>query len=175
MDNKSKHYIERDTSALTKWAIMIPTLHICVGLFFYWTYQRQRFEIETFRTMVSAYYFMATFLLLIGYYRQLRDLRIFIIWSIIALAQLLGYYMTKDITSFKVFRGTSVDNLKSLIIMLIIFQVCRQISLALTKDEFIVTFRRFSDHDEDDKRKITWVDAVLSITVYLVTIFGNVV
>jgi ABC-type transport system involved in cytochrome c biogenesis permease subunit len=175
MDNRNKYYLDTDSSALTKWAILIPTLHLCVGLFFYWTYQRQYFEIGTFKTLVSAYYFMTTFFLLIGYYRQLRDLRIFIIWTIIGLGQLLAYYLTKDIAEFKMFRGTSVDMLRSQIIMLTIFQICRQISLALTKDEFIVTYKRFSKHDEDDGRKITWVDTVLSMTVYLVTIFGNVV
>lgn len=171
LERRKKHS-NTDHLPLTKWSVIIPAIHLTIGLFFIMTYRRSLLEIETYKKLLSSYYFMTTFLLPIMYYRQLRDFKIYTIWIVVAIIQVVAYYLTRDNYDFRTFRGTSVDPLKAMLVMLMAFQVIRQLSLAWTKKEFIAMHKGSKWFDKDDNRHMTWVDVLFSFILYGLIIWG---
>jgi hypothetical protein len=167
-EGKNKHGDKSD-NWITGWNIRLPILHAIIGILFVVFYREHVLNIKTYGSLISGYYFFSTAFLLLAY-KQLRDWRIFGVWFVIGIIQLIVYYYVKYIDDFEMARGTHVDYLKSLFFMLVAFQILRQLSLKLTDNEFIFFARSGTFFEED--RQVNWVDRVISITLFAVCVFS---
>ncbi|WP_223857414.1 GNAT family N-acetyltransferase [Sphingobacterium micropteri] len=61
--------------------------------------------------------------------------------------------------------GNNLASLKTLLVMLLSFQFFRQLFKKLTPWELIITAKRFSSYDLDDKRKLIWLDYLFSFII----------
>ncbi len=154
--------------------ISILAIHILICIFFWKAYSNDLIEKETLKTWTMFYFFITTFLLMVAYYRQLRNYKVYILWLLVGIGQFIVYMVTKDNPDFMMFRGSSLTPLRALLIMLVTLQLFRQFYMLLTPWELIITYRRFTWHDTDDNRKMIWLDVVFSIIIYAVTILSCV-
>jgi hypothetical protein len=80
--------------------------------------------------------FIPLILLFIGYV-QLRDIKIYTFWLLLAIVMLLFYFQFKDFESLQMKRGSALRSFKSLLVFLILFQISRQLFIKVTGREYI--------------------------------------
>lgn len=167
-----KFYIDFKNSHLKVGHIFILVIHVLICIFFWKAYSNQFIDKEKLKTGTMFYFFMTTFLLMAGYYRQLRNYKVYILWLIVGIGQYIVYVATKDNPDFMMFRGSSLTPMRALLFMLLTLQLFRQLYMLLTPWDLIITYRRFTCHDTEDNRKMIWLDVVFSIIIYGVTILA---
>src|SRR6185369_11940902 len=105
--------------------ITVLTIYILLSLFFWLVYKQELIAKDILRTLVPFYYFTSAFLLLVGYYRQLRNYKVYILWLVIGAVQFAVYVMVKENPDFMMYRGTNLTSMRMLFIMLLSFQLFR--------------------------------------------------
>ena len=140
-------------------------IHLLICLFLWTIYKYDLIEIGKVKTLTNFYFFMIPLLLIGLMFRNLRDTRFYIIWTIVGLIQLFIFFLVKDNPDFYFPRGTAFDGLKALLPVLIMFQILRQISLRVYKREMVISIRqyRMSWYEEEESRNMTWIEVLFSM------------
>ena len=92
----------------------------------------------------------------------------YLIWVGFALVHLYFYLQLKDVNSLQNFQGHAAQGLASTLILLVLFQVLRYISLKTQGQELVCPSRSLTDFF--DNRIITGIDFLLFI-VYIAACF----
>lgn len=144
------------------------TIHLLICLFLWTIYEYGLIEIGKVKALTNFYFFMIPLLLIGLLFRNLRNTRFYIIWTIVGLIQLFIYFLVKDNPEFYFPRGTAFDGLKALLPVLIMFQILRQISLKVYKREMIISIRhyRMSWYEEEEKRNMTLIEVLFSLILF---------
>jgi hypothetical protein len=117
-----------------------------------------------FKTVLFLYTFGTHFFLYLFNYRSLRNLTVYLIWILFGVIQLIAYFHLKDDSSLKMINGHAARGLRDTIILLIVFQVLRIISLNVQHQELVSPSR--GGIDLYDERQVNWFDNLLFI-VYM--------
>lgn len=165
LDNSSRMRIitNRFKFDLVEWISMI--VHCLICLFFWTSYRFDLIPVSAIKIWTNGYFFILPLILIGLLFRNLRNVKYFIVWTIIGLIQLLVYFVIKDNPDFLFPRGTGLSGLKSLLPVLIIFQILRQISLKVYNREMIISIRHFrmTMYEEEDNRDMTWIEVLFSL------------
>ncbi|MBQ20935.1 MAG: hypothetical protein CMD31_09285 [Flavobacteriales bacterium] len=163
-------------------------LTIFVGLFIITSYNLRLIEQDKLTLFLLLYSFGVTISLLV--FETLVDLennRIFYIWFAIGLAQFLIYLLTKDNMNFKIYRSpnfetnnfinqyisdTTTTSLKTLFCFLISYKIFNSIMKKMTGNYLLNTYRQMSWSHDTIKRKISGLDVVFNILLYVVIIIS---
>jgi len=127
-------------------------------------------------------------LLLAAFFQDLRNPRYFRIWFGIAIIQFVITLITfrnpifiiapnNESASFMLsendFVLSSTESLKSLIFFLMAYQVLRRVYLRFTGLELTNTYAMSTWYNPRDERRITTLDVLMNLSLYLVIIIGN--
>jgi len=127
-------------------------------------------------------------LLLAAFFQDLRNPRYFLIWFVIAIIQFVITLITfrnpifiiapnNESVSFMLsendFVLSSTESLKSLIFFLMAYQVLRRVYLRFTGLELTNTYALSTWYNPRDERRITTLDVLMNLSLYLVIIIGN--
>jgi len=156
-----------DVISLTGHSIICLLLWVC--------YNFNLVPLEIIKSCTFVYFFILPLILISLLFRNLRNLKYYSFWIIIGLIQLLIYYCSKDNHDFFLARGTGLVSLKVLLPVLIMFQLLRQISLKVYKQEMIISIRhyRMNFYEEEEKRNMTWMEVLFSLILFATTIIFN--
>lgn len=91
-------------------------------------------NIDTFALAVGL---LIPFSLLFFCYKQLRDIKFYVVWFILGIGMLLFYYYFKDVASLQMKRGSALRSFKSLFVFLVLFQLSRIIFIKVTGREYV--------------------------------------
>jgi hypothetical protein len=152
------------------WLSLIIHVLICLTLWFSYTYEL--FCIDFIKKTTNGYFFVLPIILLGVFYRNLRNLKYYVFWTIIGIIQVIVYFIARDNPDFLFPRMTGLNSLKALLPVLIIFQILRQMSLKVYKREIIISLHhRISMYEEEEKRKMTWMEVLFSLILLASSIF----
>src|SRR5690606_11839678 len=91
--------------------------------------------------------------------------KVYLLWLIGGIIQFVVYFIAKDNSDFQEVNGNNLAPLKTLLVMRLSYQFFRQLFKILTPWELIITAKRFSSYDLDDKRKLIWLDYLFSFII----------
>jgi hypothetical protein len=162
---------------LTKTETIIVFVHVLVSLAFWTIYKFDLIPTQDLKGWISGYYFLVPFALVGLFFRNLRSFKFYLTWLTISIGQLLVYFMVDGLTEFSYPRGTAFSGLKALLPTLVLFQLFRMIVLRTQGRELIITMRRgrFTMWEEEDNRKMTWIEVVFSLLLMGIIVTFNVV
>lgn len=101
-------------------------------------------------------------------YKSLRNFKVYLFWLTIGLLHLCLYFILKENASLISFHSNTVIGLRNTIILIILFQLLRLISLRAQNQELVCVGR--SKTDIYDNREYTRIDVVL-YTIYIAATF----
>ena len=127
----------------------------------------------TNRTLLLFYTLGTQLLLYLLNYKSLRNLSVFFIWIFISLLHLFAYLQLKDNPELQNVRGHAAMGLRNTIILLLLYQILRIISLKTQRQELVAPTRGGTT-DIFEGRKLTIVDYVLFVIYYATTFILNV-
>jgi hypothetical protein len=153
------------------------TVHLLICLFLWVCYNYDLVPLGKIKSWTHAYFFILPLILIGLLFRNLRNLKYYWIWMIIGLIQLIIYHYAKDNFDFFFARGTGLLGLKALLPVLIIFQLLRQISLKVYKQEMIISIRQFrmTFYEEEENRNMTWIEVIFSMILFATSIIFSTV
>lgn len=97
---------------------------------------------------------------------RLRNFAFYIVWVIIGAGQLVIYSYLKDNADFSYWRGDAFSGFKALLPALLVFQLLRVPLFKIQGREFIVVMsHKYSMWDEDEKRKLTWLEVIFTMLI----------
>jgi hypothetical protein len=155
--------------------VITLTGHSVICLLLWICYNFQLVSLKIIKSCIFDYFLILPFILIFLLFRNLRNIKFYFFWFIFGLLQLLVYYNAKDNTDFFFARGTGLVSLKILLPVLIMFQILRQISLIVYKQEMILSLRHFrmSFYEEEENRNMTWMEVLFSLILYATAIIFN--
>ena len=121
---------------------------------------------------------------------DLNENRIFYIWLAIGLIEFCIYILTKDNMNFKIYRNPNIDpnsffskyvsdtttsSLKTLLFFLITYKIFNTLMKKLTGNYLINTYRQRSWSHDIIKRKISGLDVVFNILLWIVIIISALI
>ena len=111
---------------------------------------------------------------LYGFYAErLSEFWVFSVWTLIAIAQIVIYFLNYKNTNFNnAIGGTYLTSLFYLPLLLVIFSILRLIFKLIFKKEIIINLRRYSIGEMVDGRKVNWMDTFFSVVGMALIIFG---
>lgn len=153
--------------------ISIILLHLLISLFFWVSYKEKLMPIDQLKSWVSGYYFGLPMLLIGIFFRHLRKTYFFLIWIVIGIVHLYLFFIVRDNQDFFYYRGTGFDGLKSLLPVLILFQIFRQNLKKKYKLELIISMRKYRNswYEDDEHRNLLMIEVVYSIILTAATVF----
>ncbi len=128
---------------------------------------------NTNRTMLLFYTLGTQLLLYLLNYKSLRNLTVYLIWIVIALAHLFFYFQLNDSPELQNVRGHAATGLRNTIIVLLLYQVLRIVSVNTQKQELVAPTRGGTT-DIFEGRKLTLIDYLLFVVYFATTIILNV-
>lgn len=150
----------------------------------YLTFRMRILPRELINILIFFYGFGTAFGLLALYIRELRNNLNYLIWLGIGIIQFLVFYSCQDNMYFNMrnystqsdwvsfadrINSLSTSSLKATIFVLIGIKIFDLLSQKLTGKKLIGTYRRFTWYSIEDKRKISWLDIVFNLILYLIT------
>jgi hypothetical protein len=125
------------------------------------------------RTLLLFYTLGTQLLLYLLNYKSLRNLTVYIVWIVIASAHLLFYFHLKDNPELQNVHSHAATGLRNTIILLLLYQILRVISLNTQRQELVAPTRGGTTDIFED-RKLTFIDYVLFVVYFATTIILNV-
>ncbi|MES2590074.1 MAG: hypothetical protein V4622_13930 [Bacteroidota bacterium] len=113
---------------------------------------------KTINQLIQFASFLVPIILFITYFKRLRVLKVFLIWLAIALLQIVVLFPFKNLVEFKAERGSYLDSIFNLLIMLVMLFVFRTIYFFCFKQELII-ITRFIDRE----REVNAVDYIFTM------------
>ena len=102
-------------------------------------------------------------------YKSLRNFSVFILWLAIGLVHFVFYMQLRLDSSLEMAKGHSATGLRNTVILLILFQALRILSLNVQKQEFVAVSR--GRYDLFDERKLNILDVAIFI-IYFASSMG---
>ena len=156
---------------LTKWEKITIISYLCLtGILIYFFLCIN--SDSSNRALLLFYTLGTQFFLYLLNYGSLRNLTVYLIWTMFSLGHLYLYYQLKDNPGLQNFRGHAATGLRNTIICLLLFQLLRVISIKTQKKELVAPSKG-SRTDVHDGRRITIVDYVLFVVYLGTTIYLN--
>ena len=124
---------------------------------------------ETQNHCLYFYAFFTQLFLYGGFYKAMRNLKVYILFLIIGILHLFLYYLLKENAALIGLDNTKVIPLRNTVILLFLFQFLRYISLRTQKQE-LVSIRRYGKRDIFNERETTRIDSILYI-IYITSTF----
>lgn len=153
---------------LTRWdkiTIAIYSL-LTAGLWYYFVNTP---EYSHKRVVLYVYAFW-THLMLYGFnYKSLRNLAVYLIWFAFAFLHLFVYFQLRGNPMLQSFDSDAATGLRNTIVLLLLFQVLRYVSIRIQGQELVCPSR--SGTDLFDGRKFTFTDFIL-FAVYIGSVFA---
>lgn len=154
-----------------KWTIGLYLL-LTVGLSFILV---NEINVDTKATTIFIYALGTQLILYTFCYKSLRNLTVFVIWTLFGILHLFFYFKLKDDVTLQMFTGYSIIPLRNTIPLLIFYQLLRLVSIKIQGQELVVP-NKISRMDMFKERQPTWVDFLLLLsfwtTAILLTHFG---
>ena len=160
----STYYFEK-LNPFDKWTLGLYTI-LTLGLSFFFA---NELNVDTKAGAVFMYGLGTHLTLYMFCYKSLRNLTVFIIWTLFGLLHLLVYIKLKDEIALQMFKGYSITPLRNTIPLLIFYQILRFVSLKTRGQELVVP-NRISRTDMFNERQPTWIDFIYLIIFWTVSI-----
>ncbi|MDX9697337.1 MAG: hypothetical protein RBT49_16215 [Bacteroidales bacterium] len=144
---------------------ILVSIHLFVGLAFWTIYNLDLTSGTNIKYWVFVYYFLVPLALVGLFFRNLRNFKLYLIWIVIGVIQLIIYNSVKDIPDFQFLMGTSFSGLKALLPTLLVYQIFRLVFFNLRGQEMIVTLSqgRMTMWEDEENRNMTWIEVVFSL------------
>lgn len=150
---------------LTIWnkLTIISYILLSVRLWFYYHY-------ETYPSPAYLFcYIIGTQLVLMGFqYRAIRNLYMYLFWLVAGVGQATAAYAIKDVPLFQFAAGHVSVTMANTLVLVLLLQFLRYISLKLQKREFITPT---DIYNERKARRVDYVCAFVYMVVYTVGLF----
>ncbi|MEP2772688.1 MAG: hypothetical protein ABJH05_11095 [Fulvivirga sp.] len=161
---------------LNKYDILILAAHLLAVLTIWISYKHRLVPPESLKDFISGYFFILPIVLVGLFFRNLRNINFYGIWVMIAFFQPLIYPELHDLSGFQFYRGSAFTPLRSLLPTLLVYQLFRIIFIKTHNMEMIISIRQFrmSMWEEEEKRNMTWLEVLFSITIALTAVLSNV-
>jgi hypothetical protein len=152
---------------IIKWDNLEKWDYLSIGIYLLLTFFILNPELINYSiTLTSIYCFGTIIFLYFINYKSLRKIKVFIVWTIISLFHLYIYNKLGENPNLQMFRGSSLEYLKTTWIALILFQIFRIISLLIFKIELVGPSK--SDIDIWDCRQVKWSDKFFFVLYFLI-------
>lgn len=161
-------------------------LALSAGLFIWLCSTKNFLTYNTINTIIFIYSFTIPFLFLgFSTIMDLNDKNVFLIWLIVAIFLLIISLATNNMDKYLIQRSSQFDNstginsfladhstsaLKSLFLFLIIYWPLNQLSKKFTGNFIVNTLRQTTWTNVDAKRKMTSMDVICNIVLYITII-----
>jgi hypothetical protein len=121
---------------------------------------------------VLLFYTIATHLFIYVFnYKSLRNLLVYVVWFLFGSDHFVAYVILEQGYSLETEQaGDALLNLRNTIILLVVFQVLRIISLKIQHQELVAPDRG-GRIDIFEERSVNWLDYILFV-IYIVCVFG---
>jgi hypothetical protein len=106
-------------------------------------------------------------------YHSLRNLSVYLIWIFFGVGHFIAFMYLKDYDQLRMVKGHAANGLKGTIILLVIFQILRIISLNIQHQELVAP-NRGGGIDIFEERSVNWLDYILFV-IYMACGIGLVV
>jgi hypothetical protein len=141
-------------------------------------------------TIIFFFGILWPLLLLAAFLQDLRNNRYFFIWLIISIIQFTITLFTFNNPAYLIspsqetqslsipadfYLITSTESLKSLLLFLLSYQMLRYIYRHFRGSELTNVYALSSWYNERDERKITTLDVLMNLSLYLIIVIGNFV
>jgi len=137
-----------------------------LGLIVIWAFG----DIETKINALFIYLFAPQISFVFFLYVSLRNLKTYIIWFCVGLIHLTLFFLLKDNAAFGTKGNPAVIGINT-IIVLVLFQGLRFISIKAQRREFVNPAKAMNGKDLIENRKVSALDYVISI-VYFLALMG---
>ena len=156
------------------WTLLLAYIgiHIIIGLIYVFDlYDRE--WIQDFYFVIP---FIYVFLIFDIYHKRFWNNRILLIWGIIGIVQLAFYYNYRDLPEIQAVNGNDLIWLKALPLTIFTSFILNLINKKIYGDNFIVTAFRLDPNriDQKDGRKLRPADYIISVSGFMIIIFGTV-
>jgi hypothetical protein len=165
MNQEKTYSVLLSTKNIDSEGLLLLLLHLLVSIAFSISPLLFPGHYAAINYYASLYWFFFPYILMAGFYRQLRNALYFGVFLLVAVVQVI-YWLTLN---------PSAMALPSLLAMLIAFQISRILSLLIFKEEVIIPYRRISWWDEEDNRNVRWHDIMFSILIYGIIITSAII
>lgn len=162
---------------LNGWELTALIVHSLICVAFYAAYRSDLVAVSDLSSWVSIYYFMLPFFVVGALFRSLRNFKYYLAWALIGIGQLIAYSIVYDKPGFLQGHHSAFSGLKALFPTLILFQLFRLYLLKNQGRELIVSMRhgRFSMWEDEDNRRMTWLEVVFSMLLMAAIVTINVI
>ncbi len=147
--------------------LYILTTSICGYLFYFDN------SFNSNRQLLLLYTLGTHSLLYLINYKSLINLTVYFIWICFALIHLYLYFQLRLDPSLSNFRGHAATGLRNTIILLLLYQVLRIISVNIQSQELVAPSRG-NTKDIFEERRITFVDFILFIIYFAIMIILSI-
>ncbi|MFP5437552.1 MAG: hypothetical protein ACLGH8_07210 [Bacteroidia bacterium] len=152
---------------LSIWNILTIIVYtvISVGLLYYYVYEAypENKYLLVYVIGTQLFFFLAQ-------YRAIRNLYMYLFWLLVGIAHAITAYFIKDISLFQFPAGHLSVTMANTLIVVLLMQVLRYISVKLQSKEFVAPNR--SGTDLFNERKPTWVDFLCTAIYFTVLFLG---
>ncbi|MEO9476234.1 MAG: hypothetical protein ABJG41_11890 [Cyclobacteriaceae bacterium] len=165
--------IKRTALKPLDYGIILVYLAIPIGIWL--STEQQHFSKEFIKDFTFGYFFVTPIFLVGLLYKRLRNFYFFLSWVLIGLTQIILYPELQGLEEFQFFRGNAFTGMRSLLPTVIMYQILRVIFIRTHNMEMIVATRKyqFSRWDEDQQRKVTWLEVGFSLTLLATALLTN--
>jgi len=149
---------------LSPWNIVTMSLYsiLSVGMLYYYAYAEFPDKNHIVSYTIGTHLFLYVF-----YIKPLRNFKEYLYWLTVAIIHFCFFLYLKDLPGFKMGNGNSVGNLlRNTLILLLLFQALRYLSLKIQGQELDCPSRSPKDKTTFDGRKPTLID-YLCLVIYL--------
>jgi hypothetical protein len=151
-------YFER----LKPWDIWTILIYAIVSIGVFCNLSKEVLFVYTILTHLFIYVFN---------YKSLRNLSVYLIWLLFGISHFVIYAILKEGYSLETEQvGGAVLGLRNTIILLVIFQILRVLSLNIQHQELVAPARG-NTTDIFDERRVNWLDNFLFV-IYVACAFG---
>lgn len=179
---------ELDNHSLSVRQKIVLTIYIFTACLLSVLIMTHQFSEKLSNTSIFFFGVIWPLLLLAAFFQDLRNLVYLRIWLVIAVIQFVITLITfknplfimtpqDEVTSLAVnsedFVLSSTESLKTLLLFLITYMVFRRIYLRFTGNELTNTYALSSWYNPRDERRITTLDVLMNLSLYLVIVIGN--
>jgi hypothetical protein len=170
---------------------ILLSLTLLVGFFILLSSLTNAISNAALNTLIFCYSFgVPLYLLIFETLIDLNEPKIFSIWFAISLALLVISFLTANSDKFLFSRSISFDksyginshifnhstsSLKSLFVFLSAFWILNKVLKRLTGNSIVNTYRQFTWFNKDANRKITGLDVVVNIILFLVVFIASLI
>jgi hypothetical protein len=127
--------------------------------------------------IIAMYGFISMIGLMCWYHKALINVKVYGIWLLIGFIQFIIYLIYGKEPMFLNSYGihSSLAPHASVFIMLITFQILRQIFYLIESKEIIFYFQKFNPNDFYDKKTMTWLNVFFSMILFMITVPSMVI